>query len=99
MRMDENVKEVLWEMPHLKFVSLEKGDYCLMVESINLNDFVEDYLWDEYEYAATQVAMESPTSNPVYYNYLPSDLPLIKFLERLNELNPHEIQQVFNSIS
>ena len=93
--MDEQIKEVLWQMEHIRFVSLETGNYCLIVEDTELNDHVEDFLWDEYEYNATRVVMDTPASIPVYYNYLPSDLPAGRFLESLKLLDPVEVERIF----
>ena len=92
--MDDSLKIVLWELPHVKFVSLASGNYCLMVEGTMLNDFVEDHLWDDYQYHTTAVAMDTPYSIPVYSNYLTADLPVAPFIDALNLLDPVEVERI-----
>jgi hypothetical protein len=94
--MKEPVKEVLWESAHVKLVSLASGASCLVVEGMQLNDFVEEHLWDHFEYEATSVEMERPASIPVYYNYVPDDVPAARVIDLLNELDPTELEQAFN---
>jgi hypothetical protein len=93
--MEKAIKEVIWEMPHVIFVHMESGDHCLIVEDTEVNDLVEDHLWDEYEYAATSVSMETPASIPVYYNFLAADLPVDRFVEALKGIDPTLVEQVF----
>jgi hypothetical protein len=93
--MDEEIKELLWDTSHVNFVSLASGNYCLIVEGTMVNDFVEDHLWDEYEYYATTVTMEAPTSVPIYYNYLPADLPVALFIESLQRLDANEVERIY----
>ena len=93
--MKDIIKELLWDLHHVNFVSLESGEYCLIVVSTMLNDFVEDHLWDDYQYHKTAVTMETPSSMPVYYNYLPADLPVPAFIELLNQLDPAEVEKVY----
>jgi hypothetical protein len=95
MKMKEQIREVWWQMDHVMFVSLAAGNYCLIVEGTALNDFVEDFLWDDYEFDATSVTMEGPASIPVYYNYLAADLPAARFVESLNGLDREEAERVF----
>jgi hypothetical protein len=95
--MNDTIKEVLWEMSHLTFVSLDSEDYCLIVESTALNDFVEDHLWDEYQYQATSVSMATASSVAVYYNYLASSLPVARFIEALRLLNPNDVVRIYKS--
>ena len=92
--MEDSIKELLWDLPHINFVSFESGEYCLIVVGTTLNDFVEDHLWDDFEYFKTAVTMETPSSIPVYYNYLPADLPVTTFIEALNQLDPIEVERV-----
>jgi hypothetical protein len=94
--MEDQLKEILWERPHLRFASVASGRYCLVAEGMLVNDLVEDFLWDEYEYAATSVEMASRSSVPVYYNYLPADLPLNRFLARLGELDQADVERAFS---
>jgi hypothetical protein len=93
--MKEPVDAVLWEVPHLKFVSLQSGRCCVVVTGMQLNDFVEEHLWDHFEYEATSVEMERPTSIPVYYNYVPSDFPAARVIDLLNELDPADLGRVY----
>ncbi|RYY96562.1 MAG: hypothetical protein EOO11_13200 [Chitinophagaceae bacterium] len=93
--MNEATQVVLWQIPHVLFVRLDTGNYCLIVEGIEVNDYVEDHLWDDYEYSATNVSMDGPRSVPVYYNYLPADLPLEPFLEALGGLDAEVADKIF----
>ena len=38
------IKEVLFQIQHLKFVNLDSGKYCLIVEDTEVNDYVEEYM-------------------------------------------------------
>jgi hypothetical protein len=93
--MNQPILEILWEMPHVKFTRLASGNYCLVVTSMELNDYMEDFLWDDYDFHATSVALETPGSIPVYYNELTPHLPVAKFIEALNRLDPEEVKRIY----
>ena len=88
-------KEVLFEFPHVKLVHLESGAYCLTVEDTELNDYVEDFLWDDYEYQATSVSLEGVSMLAVYYNYFDAGFPIEGVIEALKQLDPNEVERIF----
>jgi hypothetical protein len=89
------MEEVLLELPHIKLIHLENGEYCLMVEDTELNDYVEDFLWDDYEYMATTVTMQGRTGPVVYNNFFPADFPIADLIEALKGLDVAEVERVF----
>ncbi|GAA4344657.1 hypothetical protein [Flaviaesturariibacter amylovorans] len=95
--MEQPALNILFEIPHVRFVSLGADGYCLIVEDTAVNDFVEDHLWDDYEYSATSVSMDTEESIPLYYNYLPPELPADEFIEALRRLDPADVEKVFQS--
>lgn len=90
------MEEVLWEVPHIKIVRLESGEYCLVVEDTELNDFVEDFLWDDYEYQATSVSMQGRSNPAVYYNYFDANFHVDGLIEALNQLDLNEVKRIFS---
>lgn len=89
------MEEVLLELPHIKLVRLESGAYCLMVEDTELNDYVEDFLWDDYEYQSTTVSMQGREMPVVYNNYFDADFPVGGLIEALKQLDVNEVERVF----
>jgi len=82
-------------MPHIKLVQLESGAYCLSVEDTMLNDYVEDFLWDDYEYQSTEVAIQEGTTLAVYYNYFDADFPIEDVIDSLKQIDVNEVERVF----
>lgn len=93
--MQIKVNDVLFEVPHIKLVQLESGDYCLIVEDTVVNDYVEDFLWDDYEYQSTSVSMEGKTTLAIYYNYFDADFPVEGLIEALKTLDVVEVERIF----
>lgn len=93
--MDVNIKEVLWEAPYIKLVKLEQERYCLFVQDTNLNDYVEDLLWDEYEYAETSVAIDAASGVPLYSNYFEPGIPIEKVLALLKGIDLTEVERIY----
>jgi hypothetical protein len=92
--MEDRIKETLWEITHVKLVRMDSGDYCLIVEDTGLNDFVEDHLWDEYEYKTTSVQMNA-SGIAVYYNALDANLPSAALVEALQQLDPSDVERIY----
>ena len=87
-------QQVLWEIPHVKLVRMEGGSYCLIVEDTEVNDFVEDHLWDDFEYDTTSIEMAGPTL-AVYHNCFFPGLVLEPLMEALQRLDPAEVERVY----
>ena len=92
--MEDRVKEMLWEITHVRLVRLDSGAYCLIVEDTAVNDFVEDHLWDEYEYKTTAVQMNA-SGIAVYYNSLDGNLPSAALVKALQQLDPNEVERIY----
>jgi hypothetical protein len=93
--MENKIKDVLWEVSYIKLAMVESGVYCLIVEDTELNDYVEDFLWDEYKFQATSVEMEAGSSVAVYYNYFDREVPLERIVESLKQLNLNEVERIY----
>lgn len=96
--METGIKEVLFQMPHVVLVRLEGGEYCLVVEDTELNDYVEDLLWDNFEYRATSVSQPDRSLPAVYYNYFNepgTDYPIEGVIEALQQLDAGEVERIF----
>ena len=89
------VKEVLLALPHIKLVHLESGVYCLVVEDTLLNDYVEEFLWDDYEYESTEVTIEKGSTLAVYHNYFPANFPIEDVVDSLKEIDVNEVERIF----
>ena len=89
------MQTILWEIPHVQLVRLESGGYCLIVEDTNVNDFVEDFLWDEYEYDATNVSLPIGSKTAVYANYFHAGFPVERLIESLKLLDAEEVERVY----
>jgi hypothetical protein len=89
------VEEVLLELPHIQLVRVDSGAYCLIVEDTQLNDYVEDFLWDDYEYQSTEVAIKEEANLAIYYNYFPADFPIEDVVDSLKEIDVNEVERVF----
>jgi hypothetical protein len=93
--MQIKVNDVLFEVPHIKLVHLESGEYCLIVEDTEVNDYVEDFLWDDYEYQSTSVSMEGKTTLAIYYNHFDADFPVDGLIEALKTIDVVEVERIF----
>ena len=91
--MDVIIKKVLWEVPNVKLVKLESRKYCLIVKGTMLNDYVEDFLWDEYQFEQTSVEIETGSHVAIYYNYFDVTTPVEKVLELLHKLDLNDVER------
>ena len=89
------VSEVLFEIPHVQLVRLESRAYCLIVEDMMLNDYVEDFLWDHYEYESTSVTIPGRGMPPVYHNCFNENFPVQGLLDLLKQLDVNEVERVY----
>ena len=76
---------ILFEVPHIKLTHAAAGMYCLVVENTELNDYVEDFLWDDLEYSSTSVSVTDRSAPAVYHNTIDASFPLEKLVEKLNQ--------------
>lgn len=86
---------IIFEIPHIRLTLLDTGVYCLIVEDISLNDYVEDLLWDDYEYHSTTVSMPHRKAIPVYYNYFAGGVAIEGVLGVLRQLDVNEVERIF----
>ncbi|KIC94378.1 hypothetical protein [Flavihumibacter solisilvae] len=93
--MQISVKKVLFEIPHIQLAQLESDEYCLIVEDTELNDLVEDFLWDEYVYESTFVSSEGRDKPAIYFNTFGAGLPVEGLIERLRAINQVEVESIF----
>lgn len=87
-------KQVLFEIPHVTLTQSDDGIYCLIVEDTELNDYVEDFLWDNFEYQATSVTMNNK-AKATYYNYFEPGLPIDRLVEALKQLDLNEVTRIY----
>ncbi len=89
--MDENV---LIELPHIKLIENEKMEIIVVVEDTELNDYVDDFLWDEYELDEYAVEFYEKNNQSYYYNYYKvEDLEVLK--KALSSLDLEEVKRIF----
>ena len=69
--------------------------YCIMVEGTGLNDFVEDALWDDYDYQTTSVTVNEVTGLATYWNCLEAGIDIDKMLHTLQQLDRKEVERIF----
>ena len=93
--MDGSIRDVIWEVSYIKLVQLDNGEYCLIVKDAELNDFVEDFLWDDFEFQATSVEVQRETNITVYYNYFDSSVEIDKVREALKQLDLNEVERIY----
>jgi hypothetical protein len=89
------MEEVLLEFPHIRLVRSASGEYCLIVEDAELNDFVEDFLWDDYEYQATSVSVQGNSKPAVYYNYFDAAFNVDELISSLKQLDLTEAERIY----
>lgn len=88
------MEKILFEIPHVKLIETDEGKYCLIVESIQLNDYIEDLLWDHYQYDSTSIAMEHRSAVPVYSNYFDAGVVIEDVIGILQEIDPKELEKI-----
>jgi hypothetical protein len=42
-------EKVILKLPHIRLIENEEMEIILIVEDTELNDYIDDFLWDEYE--------------------------------------------------
>jgi hypothetical protein len=89
--MDE---KVLIELPHIKLIENEKMELIVIVEDTELNDYVEDFLCEEYELDCYGVEFYEKNNQNYYYNYYNAeDLKVLK--KALLSLDLKEVERIF----
>lgn len=87
--------KVLFKILHVELARLDSGRYCLTAEDTMVNDYVEDFLWDEFEYEATTVTINERSNRAVYQNYFPADFPVAPLIEALQQLDANEVARIY----
>lgn len=85
----------LFEIPHIRLTQSDSGLYCLEVEDTDLNDYVEDFLWDEFEYKSTSVSRHDKKTPAIYCNYLDANFAKERLIELLNQLDLNEVTRIY----
>ncbi|MDI9257925.1 hypothetical protein [Flavobacterium sedimenticola] len=87
-------EKVIFELPHIKLVQSEKMEIIVAVEDTELNDYVEDFLWDNYGLDEYGIVENEKDNLTCYYNYYEvKDLELL--IEALKSLDVKEIVRIF----
>jgi hypothetical protein len=84
--------KVIFEINHIRLVQFEDGVLCLEVDDYELNDFVEDYLWDNFQIESEYIANPSSSDNKSWYskNIVAEDL-----IKALSQLDLNEIERIY----
>lgn len=93
--MQVKINAVLFEIPHIKLVSLETEEYCLIVEDTKLNDYVEDFLLKDYDYQSIFVSVEGSKTPVVYHNYYNANILAEGLVDALRTLDVVEVERIF----
>ena len=88
------IREVLFEIPHIKFVILDDGEYCLVVEDTELNDYVEDFIY-ENGIEIENVSLDNENGLSIYYNYFEGNLEAEKLIVALKKFDVKEVEAIF----
>ncbi|MEO8769129.1 MAG: hypothetical protein ABI402_03565 [Ferruginibacter sp.] len=89
-------EEILFSIPHVKLIHSKSGLYCLIVEDGNVNDYVEDFLWDQFEYESTSVSVPAKNSPVIYYNCFERNFTPGGLLEELKKLDAGEVERIYS---
>ncbi|POY39495.1 hypothetical protein C3L50_09970 [Flavobacterium alvei] len=89
------IKEVLFQIQHLKFVNLDSGKYCLIVEDTEVNDYVEEYMLDK-GIEIEDVDVNDNDKISIYYNYFSENSNLEKIIETLKKIDSKEVVTIFS---
>jgi hypothetical protein len=89
------IKKLLWEAPQIQLVYLESEELCLIVEDTELNDFVEDCLWDEFEFSTTSVSIHEEKGIGIYYNYFDPEITVQRIIESLKQIDLNEVERIY----
>ena len=86
--------EKLYELPHVSLVQNENNDLVLIVEDTELNDYIDDYLWDNFQLDEYAVESRENKSLDIYYNYYqPKDLE--NLISALAAIDTNEIERIY----
>ncbi|CAN5162675.1 hypothetical protein BH11BAC5_BH11BAC5_30950 [soil metagenome] len=88
-------RDTLFEIPHIRLIKSDTGLCCLVVESTELNDYVEDFLWDEFDYQSTSVSLQDKKMPAIYYNYFDANFSKERLIELLNQLDLQEVTRIY----
>jgi hypothetical protein len=87
-------RTLLFELPHIKFALTDREELVLVIEDTELNDFIIDYLWDNYQIESSAVdwlQQINPTINLTYYD----SAKHFVIIDALKKLNINEIQKIY----
>jgi hypothetical protein len=89
--MNENI---LFETKHIRLLKNENSEYCLIIQDTEVNDFIEEYLYDNYQIQALRVEINNDIISS-YYNYFESNYQIEKLINALVNLEVSIIQKIF----
>ena len=89
------IKEILFELPHIKVVILEDGFYALAVDDFEVNDYVEDFLIEECDIDICVVSTENIGEHTFHYSYFENNLIPTDLISSLKKLDLDEIEKIY----
>jgi hypothetical protein len=84
--------KVLFEINHIRLIQLEDGVLYLEVDDYELNDFLEDYLWDNFHIESEYVAHPSSSDNRSWYS---KNVVAKNLIKALSQLDLSEIERIY----
>jgi hypothetical protein len=88
--------KTLFEINHIRLLQLEDEVLCLEVDDDELNDYVEDYLWDNYQIESEYVDHPSSKHNKSWYSKGVAAEDLVKALSQLDLMEIERIYKLNN---
>jgi len=89
------VGNILLEIPHIKLRQLITKRYCLSIEDTELFDFVEDFLWDNYNIETDDIELDNSETVVICNYFFESDFDISALIIALKEIDVQEIERIY----
>ena len=85
--------KILFEIPHVKLVILEDR-ICLIVEDTEVNDFVEEFLSENFGIISNDVEVDNLSNIDQYYNFF-ENVEVENLIGMLRKIDAVEVENVY----
>jgi hypothetical protein len=86
---------VLFEINHIRLKELQNHELCIEVDDYELWDFVQDYLWDNFQITEEHVEHSSANDSKLNRSYFAADVKSDDLIKALLQLDVQEVERIY----
>jgi hypothetical protein len=88
-------EKILFEISHIRLKEVQNGELCIEVDDNELWDFVQDYLWDNFQLTEEYVEFPTARDSSPFKSYFATDVKAEELISALSKLDVQEVVRIY----